>query len=386
MIDVPKISIVTPSFNQAGFLEECIDSVLSQNYPSLEYIIMDGGSSDGSVEIVKKYAKHLTYWQSRSDGGQYNAIDEGFKRTTGEIMAWINSDDKYHRDAFLKVADFFCRAKNAEWITGRPTFWGQEGELTHFEERLPKYCRQDFLDGRYNHPFIQQESTFWKRSLWQKAGGSLRIDLEYAGDLELWLRFFRYAQLYTVDAFLGGYRAHGNQKAKLHMDKYVAEAELLVAEELRLLGELLSVTLPAAPTPVILNMNSCREFLVSKECDVTMIDLPKISIVTPSFNQGKFLEKTILSVLEQGYPNLEYIIIDGGSTDNSVEIIRKYENRLAYWVSEPDCGQSNAINKGFERATGEILGWLNSDDWYHPGALKAVAEVFRVHPNASDGG
>lgn len=110
--------------------------------------------------------------------------------------------------------------------------------------------------------------------------------------------------------------------------------------------------------------------------------LPKISIVTPSYNQGKYLEKTILSVLEQGYPNLEYIIIDGGSTDESVDIIKKYSDRLTYWVSEPDRGQSHAINKGFERATGEIFGWLNSDDWYNPGALQAVAEAFAANPDA----
>lgn len=97
--------------------------------------------------------------------------------------------------------------------------------------------------------------------------------------------------------------------------------------------------------------------------------LPKISIITPSYNQGKFLEKTILSVLEQGYPNLEYIIIDGDSKDESVEIIRKYADWLAYWISEPDRGQSYAINKGFERATGVFFGWLNSDDWYKEGVL-----------------
>ncbi|NVO00781.1 MAG: glycosyltransferase, partial [Geobacteraceae bacterium] len=108
---------------------------------------------------------------------------------------------------------------------------------------------------------------------------------------------------------------------------------------------------------------------------------PKITIVTPSYNQGRFLEKTILSVLDQGYPNLEYIVIDGGSTDESVEIIKKYADRLTYWVSEPDRGQSHAINKGFERATGEIFGWLNSDDWYHPGALQAVAEAFAANPD-----
>jgi glycosyltransferase involved in cell wall biosynthesis len=113
-----------------------------------------------------------------------------------------------------------------------------------------------------------------------------------------------------------------------------------------------------------------------------MTTYPKISIVTPSFNQGRFIEKTILSVIEQDYPNLEYIIIDGGSTDESVEVIKKYDQHLAYWVSEPDRGQSHAINKGFERATGEIFGWLNSDDWYHPGALKAVAEAFAANPEA----
>ena len=104
---------------------------------------------------------------------------------------------------------------------------------------------------------------------------------------------------------------------------------------------------------------------------------PKISIVTPSFNQAPYLEAAIRSVLDQEYPNLEYMVIDGGSTDGSPAIIQKYAGRLAYWVSEPDRGQSHAINKGFARATGEIIGWLNSDDYYLPGTLFAVAETLR---------
>lgn len=107
---------------------------------------------------------------------------------------------------------------------------------------------------------------------------------------------------------------------------------------------------------------------------------PRVSIVTPSFNQGRFLEATIRSVLEQDYPNLEYIVIDGGSTDESVEIIQRYQDRLAYWVSEPDEGQTDAINKGFARATGEIFAWLNSDDLYRPGAVREAVTYLLSHP------
>jgi glycosyltransferase involved in cell wall biosynthesis len=109
-------------------------------------------------------------------------------------------------------------------------------------------------------------------------------------------------------------------------------------------------------------------------------DYPLVSIVVPSYNQARFLEHTLLSILQQDYPRLECIVVDGGSTDGSQEIIRRHADRLAHWVSQPDLGQADAINKGFNLAGGDIFAWLNSDDTYNPGALREAVEYLRVHP------
>ena len=116
--------------------------------------------------------------------------------------------------------------------------------------------------------------------------------------------------------------------------------------------------------------------------DSSFINYPRISIITPSYNQGKFIEETINSIITQGYPNLEYIIIDGGSHDSTVDIIKKYEKQINYWVSEPDHGQADAINKGLSRCSGEIFGWINSDDMLLPGALFKIAQAYQNTPEA----
>ena len=120
--------------------------------------------------------------------------------------------------------------------------------------------------------------------------------------------------------------------------------------------------------------------LLSK--DSSPVLFPRITIITPSFNQGLFIEETILSIIDQGYPNLEYIIMDGGSQDETVETIKKYESRISYWVSEKDKGQSDAINKGLHKATGDIINWINSDDQLTPGSLWLIAQHFIDNPDA----
>ncbi|TWJ18863.1 glycosyltransferase family 2 protein [Geobacter argillaceus] len=257
---LPAISIVTPSFNQAEYLEECIESVLGQGYPRLEYVIMDGGSTDGSLEIIKKYEKHLTYWQSCPDGGHYRAVTKGFRHTTGEIMAWLNSDDKYHPLAFAKVACTFVDNPEVSWLTGRKTLWDHAGNLAWIDMEKCVFSRRKFLEGLFNKPYIQQESTFWRRSLWEIAGGSLDDGASLAGDMDLWCRFFRHAQLHTVDTLLGGFRSHGDQRSKNFAATYLQEALAFAARE-RQLCHLPQDALPVPPEHLALTRERMSDFI-----------------------------------------------------------------------------------------------------------------------------
>ena len=229
-MNYPKISIVTPNFNGETYLEQTIHSVLSQNYPNLEFIIIDGGSTDGSLEIIKKYESQLFYWVSEPDKGLYDAVQKGFDQSTGEIMAWINSDDLYHSKAFFTVAEIFGKFSKVNWLQGIPSTFDEMGR-TVAVSGIKRWSKLDYYLGDFQ--WIQQESVFWRRPLWVKAGSKLATELKYAGDLELWLRFFRYEKLYVTRALLGGFRQRAKGQLSMDfLDQYMEEARDKINEEL----------------------------------------------------------------------------------------------------------------------------------------------------------
>ena len=219
----PKISIVTPSFNQGQYLEQTILSVINQKYPNLEYIIIDGGSTDNSVEIIKKYENYLTYWVSEPDKGQYDAINKGFSKTSGEILAWLNSDDMYVPWTFQTVAEIFNKFEFINWISGIHGFWNINGTMINVTKYYV-YVRDFIKNGFYSPSVrsIQQESTFWRRDIWVKSGGKLNTSYNYAADFELWKRFAEHDYLFTVNAILGGFRHQPEQKTS-QINKYLEE-------------------------------------------------------------------------------------------------------------------------------------------------------------------
>ncbi|VBB42011.1 hypothetical protein TRIP_B200151 [uncultured Desulfatiglans sp.] len=420
MFNLPKISIVVPSFNQGRFLGQTLESIFSQGYPALEVVVMDGGSSDDSVEIIQRFAPRLTFWRSEPDNGQTEAINIGARYCSGELIAWLNSDDRYWMDALWTVARAYLKHPGYGLYIGNGLRYSQsEDRYTPFCPRHVALNRQALIEGL---DYILQPSTFFLRTAWEEAGG-LDESLQYCMDWDIIVRIARDHPAVAINEFLSVSREYGETKtasgkmrraieildlARVHSRKDVTAGALFYFLETLLdagndacieglrprcfemmgaigdhfaacygnrdgfpekgdPGDICHLPFPGAGVP-------------SSPVGLSEDRLPAISVVTPSYNQAEFLGRTLDSLCGQGYPQLEMIVIDGDSSDGSQEIIRSYEDRLSYWVSEPDAGPAQAINKGFTQVTGEIVGWLNSDDCLAAGALWEVGKAFAEDP------
>lgn len=210
MAELPRISIVTPSYNQARFLEATMRSVLDQGYPDLEYLVMDGGSTDGSVEIIETYQDRLTYWVSEPDQGQADAINRGFTRATGDILAWLNSDDTYEPGTLLAVAEAFARDPGARLVYGEGWYIDEMGNRV----RPCRFVREAFRTRHLvNRDPILQQAAFWTRDLWTQVG-PLSETLNWVFDWDWFCRAHKLTHFCYLPRFLANYRVHGAAKTR----------------------------------------------------------------------------------------------------------------------------------------------------------------------------
>jgi len=199
----PLVSIITTSYQQGDFLEETIQSVLSQTYPNIEYIIVDGGSSDGSVEIIQKYADRLAWWVSERDRGQTDAINKGFARAKGEILAWLCSDDLYKPETVAEAVSFLQKNPDVAMVYGDANYIDEKGNVIgKYHARQTDYKR--LLQGHVN---IAQPSAFWRTDIWQKVG-PLDIEIRNGMDYDLWVRISKIAPILYVPRLWADYRLH----------------------------------------------------------------------------------------------------------------------------------------------------------------------------------
>lgn len=203
----PLVSIVTPSFNQARYLDAAIQSVLSQNYPRLEYMIVDGGSTDGSVEIIKKYQNRLAWWISEKDQGQTDAINKGFARAKGDIVAWINSDDTYQPEALSSAVNFLQTHPEVGLVYGDANYIDENGRRIG---RFPA-AQTDLVRLRRGYVHIPQQAAFFRADLW-RAVGPLDPSFYFAMDYDLWVRLAARSQVKYIPQTWANFRLHTSGK------------------------------------------------------------------------------------------------------------------------------------------------------------------------------
>lgn len=229
MVDLPKITIVTPSYNQGEFIEETIRSVLDQNYPNLEYIIMDGGSTDGSVEIIKRYENRLAHWENHRDDGQADAVYRGFERSTGEILGYLNSDDLLLPGCLETVGGYFSANPKEEWVVGGAVDIGQNGQYLYDLLGNPSCklgARVSFNKLLFWHQCFHQPASFWRRDPYLAIGGFDR-SLQFCFDYDLYLRLAQRRPSGRIKKYIACFRYHQKSKTSTILVICKTENEVL---------------------------------------------------------------------------------------------------------------------------------------------------------------
>ncbi len=334
---LPKISVVTPSFNNGNYIEQTILSVVEQNYPNFEHFVMDGGSTDGTVRILKKY-KHL-HWVSEKDNGQSHALNKGFRAVSGEIIAWINSDDWYEPNVFHRVAAFFMQNPDKNIVMGNCNLIDESGRVF---DVVVNHARgfDELANYKAARSIPTQPAIFFRKKLLD-VYGLLDESLFYAMDYDLWLRFAMHNYFYHINETFANYRFHpGAKGGDQDWDKFMPEWEK-VSKKYRQLRN----------TP------------------------PLISVVIPCYNYADYLPEAVESVVNQTFQDFEIIIVNDGSTDNSKEVaenlIKQYPSHQIYLLDQPNSGQpAISRNNGIKRSRGKYIVPLDADDKLAPKGLE----------------
>lgn len=216
-----QISVVMPSFNQGAYIEKSITSLLNQQYPNLELIVMDAGSVDQTREILERHDSHIDYWRSHPDKGQSAAINEGMDRSHGEILCWLNSDDCHTGETLWIVDKHFRDNPTCQWLIGAGQFINQSG-APMWHQQVPDHVSSETMTNWYQGGMFHQPSVFWRRSIWKTAGG-LREDFDLAMDFELWLRFLKIAPPYLTNELLSVATDHADMKTRSQYEQSYAE-------------------------------------------------------------------------------------------------------------------------------------------------------------------
>ena len=206
----PRISVVVPSLNQGQFLENALRSIVGQHYANLELIVIDGGSQDSSLDIIKKYSGDIDYWVSEPDGGQTNGLIKGFNRATGDIQTWLNADDMHEPHTLKTVADFFQHHPAARFVYGNCLWIDEYGRILQYRREMDFY-KWLWL---YAYNYIPQPAAFWKRTLYYQVGG-LNADFLLSMDRDIFARFARICHMHHIDAPLARFRFHRIQRSRL---------------------------------------------------------------------------------------------------------------------------------------------------------------------------